>query len=85
MHWSCDVSAPWDYINYAVYPSNQSINQSINNVRSKPFTTWCQAMPKKVHIITYNYTLFLPIYSHTGLSYGRNLAADNEIYTPGYR
>ena len=27
MHWSCDVSAPWDYISYAVYPRNQSINQ----------------------------------------------------------
>ena len=22
MLWSCDVSAPWDYINYDVYPSN---------------------------------------------------------------
>ena len=35
MHWSCDVSAPWDYISYAVYPSNQSINQSINRGESQ--------------------------------------------------
>ena len=26
MLWSCDVSAPWDYISFAVYPSNQSIS-----------------------------------------------------------
>ena len=30
MHLSCDVLALWDYISYAVYPSNQSNNQSIN-------------------------------------------------------
>ena len=24
MLWSCEVSGPWDYISYAVYPSKQS-------------------------------------------------------------
>ena len=41
MHWNYDVSAPWDYISYAVYPSNQSIKQSY----------WHEAKPSAISLL----------------------------------